>query len=314
MLLCRSRPGAVFVVTANLLHSQANGVPPAAGRRQRTEVAWARSAERVVTHMWLHLDETQSLAHLADVAAASPFHFSRLFRHVTGVSPSRFLCAARITTAMRLLLTTELSVTSICFDVGYNSLGTFVRRFTELVGRSPCQLRRAAANFRSTNLKDLGEAQPSGDSCGSLEGRGANWVDVPIEFQGLVFVGLFAEPILHGRPEWSVILRKSGALTFESVPDGIYYVLAVGMPWTSSDDELLVNDGVIRADHGPLTIRGGVCRSFTLVLAPPRVIQIPIVTSVPLLSIEVVGRIKSRTQQASLPGFAPAGARDAVSF
>jgi len=53
----------------------------------------------------------------------------------------------RITTAIRLLLTTEISVTNICFDVGYNSLGTFIRRFTELVGRSPCQLRRAAANF-----------------------------------------------------------------------------------------------------------------------------------------------------------------------
>jgi AraC family transcriptional regulator len=262
--------------------------------------------------MWSHLDETQSLAHLAEVAAASPFHFSRLFRHVTGVSPSRFLCAARITTAMRLLLTTELSVTNICFDVGYNSLGTFVRRFTELVGRSPCKLRRAAANFRSSNLKDLGETQPSGDSYGSLAGRAANWVDVPIEFQGLVFVGLFAEPILHCRPEWSAVLRQSGALAFESVPDGVYYVLGVGMPWTSSDDELLMNDGVIRADHGPLTIRGGVCSSFTLALGPPRVIQTPIVTSVPLLSLEAIGRIKSRTQQSSLPSFAPGEVRDAV--
>jgi AraC family transcriptional regulator len=314
MLLCRSGLGAVSVVTVNLSNSPAAEAPPLSGRRQRTEVAWVRSTERVITHMWSHLDETQSLAHLAEVAAASPYHFSRLFKHVTGVSPSRFLCAARITTAMRLLLTTELSVTNICFDVGYNSLGTFVRRFTELVGRSPCALRRAAANFRSSSLKYLGEAQPSGGSCSSLGGRTSNRLDVPIEFQGLVFVGLFAEPILHCRPEWCAILRKGGALTFESVPDGIYYVLAVGMPWTSSDDELLVNEGVIRADHGPLTIRGGVCRSFTLSLALPSAIQIPIVTSIPLLSIEVVGRIKSRTQQTSLAGFAPAEVRDAVSL
>jgi AraC-like DNA-binding protein len=264
--------------------------------------------------MWLHLDETQPLARLARVAAASPFHFSRFFRHVTGVSPTKFLCAARLSTAIRLLLTTEISVTNICLDVGYNSLGTFIRRFTELVGRSPCQLRRAAANFKSSDLKCLSEVQGLHKPCDQMGILSANRVDVPAGFQGLIFVGLFEEPILHGHPRWCTMLRGSGALTFESVPDGVYYVLAVGMPWTNSDRELLINDRIIRADHGPLTIRDGVCRNFTLALAPPRAVKIPIVTSVPLLSFEVLGRIASRTQQTSSPSFASEDARNAAFF
>lgn len=41
-----------------------------------------------------------------------------------------------------------LGVTDICFDVGYNSLGTFTTRFTQLVGLSPARLRRLGSGFR----------------------------------------------------------------------------------------------------------------------------------------------------------------------
>src|SRR5437660_921314 len=95
-------------------------------RREATDAAWMRSTERVIAHMWSHIDEPQPLRDLAKLAAASPFHFSRLFASITGVSPTRFLCAARLNSAVRLLLSTDTSVTNVCFDVGYNSLGTFV--------------------------------------------------------------------------------------------------------------------------------------------------------------------------------------------
>lgn len=49
---------------------------------------------------------------------------------------------SRIERAMTLLRRGDLSVTDICFEVGFNSLGTFSTRFSELVGVSPSVYRR----------------------------------------------------------------------------------------------------------------------------------------------------------------------------
>lgn len=73
-----------------------------------------------------------------------PIVFIRAFKKMTGLSPQRFRAALRIELAKRLLVETDRPVTEISFDVGYNSLGTFVRTFTLLVGLPPGQLRRLA--------------------------------------------------------------------------------------------------------------------------------------------------------------------------
>ncbi len=79
---------------------------------------------------------------LADVACLSAFHFSRVFRAVTGIPPGQFLAVLRLELAKRLLLTSDLPVTDICSAVGYTSVGTFTSQFTELVGMTPIHLRR----------------------------------------------------------------------------------------------------------------------------------------------------------------------------
>lgn len=78
-----------------------------------------------------------SLAELARAVHLSPSHFSRQFRATFGETPHRYLQRRRVERAMELLRETELPVTEICFDVGFNSLGTFSRTFTEIVGAPP---------------------------------------------------------------------------------------------------------------------------------------------------------------------------------
>jgi AraC-like DNA-binding protein len=78
---------------------------------------------------------------LAKIAYASPAHFSRTFRQTFGETPHRYLQRRRVERAMALLVQTEVSVTDICFDVGFNSLGTFSRTFTDVVGMSPSKFR-----------------------------------------------------------------------------------------------------------------------------------------------------------------------------
>src|SRR5690242_14769522 len=78
---------------------------------------------------------------LARVADVSPAHFSRQSRQTCGESPHSTLQRRRGERAMDLLRETELSVTEICFEVGWGSLGTFSRTFHEIVGESPSAYR-----------------------------------------------------------------------------------------------------------------------------------------------------------------------------
>src|SRR6266516_1283213 len=74
---------------------------------------------------------------LARVAHVSPAHFSRQLRATFWEPPHRYLQRRRVERAMALLRETDCPVTEICFDVGFNSLGTFSRTFREVVGESP---------------------------------------------------------------------------------------------------------------------------------------------------------------------------------
>jgi AraC-like DNA-binding protein len=78
---------------------------------------------------------------LAQIACVSEAHFIRTFRATFGETPHRYLQRRRVERAMYLLRATNVSVTDICLDVGFNSLGTFSRTFREIVGQSPVAYR-----------------------------------------------------------------------------------------------------------------------------------------------------------------------------
>lgn len=79
---------------------------------------------------------------LARIAHVSEAHFIRTFAATFGETPHRYLQRRRVERAMFLLRETDRSVTEICMDVGFTSLGTFSRTFRDIVGRSPSEHRR----------------------------------------------------------------------------------------------------------------------------------------------------------------------------
>jgi AraC-like DNA-binding protein len=81
------------------------------------------------------------VAALARVATMSPAHFTRRFRAVYGETPYQYLMTRRIERAKALLRRDDLSITEISLAVGASSLGSFSRRFTELVGECPSRYR-----------------------------------------------------------------------------------------------------------------------------------------------------------------------------
>src|SRR5438874_6677710 len=85
---------------------------------------------------------------VAAVAHISPAHFSRTFRATFGETPHRYLQRRRVERSMFLLRETERSVTDVCMDVGFTSLGTFSRTFRDIVGLSPSEYRKRSVAKR----------------------------------------------------------------------------------------------------------------------------------------------------------------------
>ena len=92
--------------------------------------------------------EVWPVRRLAQVSGVSEAHFARSFKEAFGVPPHRYLLTRRVERAMALLRDTDLPITQIAFDTGWESLGTFGRTFHDITGDSPREIRaraRAAA-------------------------------------------------------------------------------------------------------------------------------------------------------------------------
>ncbi|HET6294900.1 MAG TPA: AraC family transcriptional regulator [Kribbella sp.] len=92
--------------------------------------------------------EPLDLDELAAAAGVSKYHFLRCFAAEYGETPMQYVARRRIERATDLLRATNLTVTEVCGLVGYSSLGTFSRRFTELVGISPSEYQRTQVGAR----------------------------------------------------------------------------------------------------------------------------------------------------------------------
>jgi len=81
--------------------------------------------DEVITYIKRNLDEPITLKHLARHISYSPFHFSQLFKHRTGLSSLYSVSSLRLEKSKELLLHTDLTVRDIALDIGQQSLGTF---------------------------------------------------------------------------------------------------------------------------------------------------------------------------------------------
>ena len=93
----------------------------------------------------LNLDELARAAHF------SRYHFLRAFRRAYYATPHEYITRKRIERAKELLAGSELTVTEICFEVGFESLGSFSSLFHKLVGWSP-------SIYRARGMEDAQES------------------------------------------------------------------------------------------------------------------------------------------------------------
>lgn len=245
--------------------------------RPDTVIAHRMAIERAVLAMHERLDEDLTLKELASRAFISPYHFNRVFRQLVGIPPCQFLGALRLQEAKRLLLTTRLRITDICFQVGYSSLGTFTRRFTSLVGFSPRQF-RALAGRPPLPLSELGGLAAGPWSAGP-EAAVSGQIQTATSFRGAAFVGMFDSPIPQGPPAACALAGAPGPFTLPACPDGDYHLLAVGLTPVGDGLAQVLFQGMPRGgdEAGVLRVRGGrASRPAHVDLRPPDLIDPPI--------------------------------------
>nr|HEX4315794.1 AraC family transcriptional regulator [Kofleriaceae bacterium] len=127
---------ALAVIEAVLAAAGGDVAPPRApSRRDRAQVAAALDAIDGAPH------EPWALGDLAELVAASPFHFARAFKAIVGVPPHRYVVAARLRRAAMLLLDTRRPVTEVAYEVGFGDLSNFVHTFRRAMGATPSQFR-----------------------------------------------------------------------------------------------------------------------------------------------------------------------------
>jgi AraC-like DNA-binding protein len=91
-------------------------------------------------------ERTFSIRQVAKEVGMSPYYFIRLFKAVFGETPKQCQLDARLEKAKHLLLVTDFSVTEVCLEAGFSSLGTFSYVFARRVGLAPTIYRQ---KFRS---------------------------------------------------------------------------------------------------------------------------------------------------------------------
>ncbi len=251
-----------------------------------------KAVEHVIRTVRERLDEPLSLAELADLACLSPYHFNRVFRQITGLPPFHFVTALRMDAAKRLLLTTTLSVTDVCLEVGYQSLGSFTTHFSRFVGLSPSRFRALCPDSILRPLK-LVRAQPYSsivpEPAPPWEGVSGR-VILQENFSGPVFVGLFTTAIPRQRPVACSLLTEPGRYHIPHIPDGQYFVFAAAFEWSRDPlSYLLHSEHNLRvgATRYPVrVINGRSDMPADCVLRPPQLIDPPILITLPLLLSE----------------------------
>ena len=106
------------------------------------EAAFLRRAKDLVDRSYAEPLDVTALARVAHVSRA---HFARQFRAVFGETPHQYVLTRRVERAQELLRNTDLSVTEICFEVGFQSLGSFSSAFHRVAGMTPTAYRATKA-------------------------------------------------------------------------------------------------------------------------------------------------------------------------
>ncbi|MFD3274282.1 helix-turn-helix domain-containing protein [Paenibacillus dendritiformis] len=246
------------------------------------------AAEQAIVYMKSHLEEEITSEQLAAHVGYSPYHFTRIFKSVTGISPRHYLSALRMESGKSTLLQEPSLLVKVLLSIGFRSAGSFNTRFKQQVGVPPRAFRirsqALTAYMNEFEHRELTLPVPGKEAAPQITCR----IEAPASFRGLIFVGLFPHPIPDQRPVAGTALAGGKrTCVFADVPSGTYYALAAGIPWSLRPKDYFVLDRAIRGKYpSAIEVNDRTELGIAIQLRNPLPYDPPIVVSLPQLLFE----------------------------
>jgi AraC-like DNA-binding protein len=156
----------LFLELLDLLVHSAEQVKLASAAYRADPTRYAETRiNHVLSYIGKNLSQELRETELAELAGQSASAFSRYFRRHTGVPFVQYVNRLRINLACQLLMSGELTITDICYQVGFNNLSNFNRQFLLLKGMSP-------SRWRAYQQLNAASATESSDAEQTLEAVG----------------------------------------------------------------------------------------------------------------------------------------------
>ena len=114
------------------------GIDAAAGKQKE----YLERITLVCSYVSTHFQEELTLDEAAAMAGFSKYHFSRLFRQVTGSSFYRYVSQRRIAAAKEYLISGKYSIFEVAYLSGFSSHSTFTRMFRQITGSTPNEFKK----------------------------------------------------------------------------------------------------------------------------------------------------------------------------
>jgi len=129
---------------------------PSPGQQTRS----SEKIETAISYILEHSAQPIRLTQLSALCGMEATAFSRFFKKQTGHTFARYVNCMRVHAACNLLANSDMPITDICFEVGFNNIANFNRQFVKICGRSPSAYRRDARRIgTTTRIEVLAEAR-----------------------------------------------------------------------------------------------------------------------------------------------------------
>lgn len=215
--------------------------------------SYIHATELAIQYMKEHLDEEVTSEQLAHLVGYSSYHFTRIFKKVTGISPRQYLSAMRMESSKQALLKQPSLIMKIMLSIGFRSAGSFHHRFKQFVGLSPKKFAATsselASHMNQYEHKPLtSDTQPSSPRmCIHCQ------LETPPDFRGLLFVGLFPRPIPDQKPIVGTALNmRNLSINVADMTTAIdFYCNKLGFEISTQYDDNLVS---LKHEHIPIVL------------------------------------------------------------
>ncbi|WP_238947356.1 helix-turn-helix transcriptional regulator [Vandammella animalimorsus] len=256
-----------------------------AGRR--VSIALMIDVETLTAHIRAQLHQDPTPAQIAAHFGVNRFALSRWFRAETGLSLRDYIAALKIEQGIAALVQGRPVIESQQ-EAGHASAATFSHRFRAHTGLAPSDYRQLASELHQHLCIELGKPQsrtvirPE-----NLLASHPHTLTVHIEAasaHGVVFAGLFPEPIPRGMPVRGAALFGTRQFQMKDVPDGLYYLLACEITPSLNPLDFFRLDHCLRALHPePISFPLPAPQTLNLPFRPMRPSDPPITVNLPKL-------------------------------